>query len=108
MSVVWIEEIVYGRKFYKCSNCKVGSLYDKWGNQFQSKYCPNCGTKMKLKEDTYFSHNPKENIYTKSEKKIRSDKHCGTCKFGGRPIYDYPCCNCYVVDHNYELKYKEK
>ena len=31
---------------YYCSNCKEESLFDIFGYQEKSKYCPNCGAKM--------------------------------------------------------------
>lgn len=38
----WINESFYTR----CSACGNMAIYDKYGREFESDYCPNCGAKM--------------------------------------------------------------
>lgn len=39
--------IVY---WYECSECCGHTLYDPYGNQVYSAYCPHCGLEMKYEE----------------------------------------------------------
>ena len=38
----WINENFYTH----CSACGKMAIYDKYGQEFESDYCPNCGAKM--------------------------------------------------------------
>ena len=38
----WINESFYTR----CSACGNMAIYDKYGQEFESDYCPHCGAKM--------------------------------------------------------------
>ena len=38
----WISENFYTH----CSVCGKMAIYDKYGQEFESDYCPNCGAKM--------------------------------------------------------------
>lgn len=45
----WIREDVEGLGWHRiCSNCRNNILFNYYGNDVFSKYCPHCGAKMDL------------------------------------------------------------
>ena len=44
----WVIDAVAGISFFrKCSNCNEAAEWLDGGSQFLSKFCPNCGAKMR-------------------------------------------------------------
>ena len=34
--------------WFRCSNCKLTPLLDRWGQECKSPFCPHCGSKMEF------------------------------------------------------------
>ena len=50
-----VAPVVHGRWVYHnfdtiCSECRKSAIFDEWGQQAETEFCPHCGAKMYEKE----------------------------------------------------------